>query len=272
MSNISRERVESPTGHVLARMFYSHASQPFIPTAIQHTGMQDGISGTEKAKSLLRQGVGLVIIYTHPSRTDTHRLMGLWRDREYAVPTCLIPIAFHQINLAARISAWPTGVKFHGIVTKETVARGKNKGHKEGDGSRTFLTRAVAILSGGGIVLLAPSATRTPVLTMPEGLLKPTDTLLNAVQRSGIPFAVMSTGFEIDGVTSYAEANGFNLFRRYTLNTGYTFTDSEILERLEEFRTERKLPSNPKRPFDYTDQWLFETQLPSLVPPAYLPK
>lgn len=271
MSNISKERAESPTGHVLARIFYSHASQPFIPTSIQHEGVQDGISGTEKAKSLLKKGVGLVIIYTHPSRTDTHRLMGLWRDREYAAPPCLIPIAYHQINLAARISAWPTGVEFHGIVTKETVARGKNQGHKEGDGSRAFLTRAVTILSKGGIVLLAPSTTRTPVLTMPEGLLKPTDALLNAAQRHGTHFAVMSTGFEIDGVTSYEEASGFNLFRRYTLKTGYTFTDREISEELKKFRTEKGLLFNTKRPFDDTDQWLFETQLPSLVPPAYRP-
>ena len=271
MSTISKELAESPIGHVLTRGFYSLASQLVIPTSIVHEGMQNGISGAERAKTLLKMGVGLIIIYTHPSRTDTHRLMGLWRNHEYAVPSCLIPIASHQMNVAARISALPTGVEFHGIVTKETVARRQNKGHKEGYGSTKFLEIAIQRLSAGGIVLLAPSATRTPVLTMPEGLLTPTDVLLNAAQRKSIPFAVMSTGFEINGVTSYQDASGFNLFRRYTLHTGNTFTDSEILERLEAFRTEKGLLFNPKRPFNDTDQWLFETQLPSLVPPAYRP-
>lgn len=267
------EKQRSPMGHVLMRMFYSHASQLFIPTAIRHEGNQDGITGSEKAKQLLQEGVGLVITYTHPSRTDTHRLMGLWRDSEYAKPTCLIPIAIHQFNLAARISAWPAGLEFHGIVTKETVARGKNNGHEENYGSIKFLEIALKRLAGGGIVLLAPTTTRTTRLTMPEGL-RPTDMLLNTAQRRGIPFALMPTGFEINGVTLYEEASSFNLLRhrRYTLRTGNTFTDKEVAEQLEEFRNGRALPVDPKRPFNHTDQWLFETQLPSLVPPAYLPR
>jgi len=264
------EQEQSPRGHVLARIFYSHASQLIIPTSIERRGEQDGVAGAERAKSLLRDGVGLVIIYTHPSRTDTHRLMGLWRDNEYATPPCLIPIAYHQMNLAARISAWPTGVEFHGIVTKETVARGKNKGHEEGYGSIKFLEVGIQTLSRGGIVLLAPSSTRTTRLTMPDGI-RPTDMLLNTAQRKGVPFALMSTGFEINGVTSYEHANGFNFFRRYTLRTGNTFTNREILEQLERFRTERGLQADSRRPFNDTDQWLFETQLPSLVPVTYHP-
>lgn len=262
------EQEKSLLGHIIGRKIYSRLSQFFIPTIIRPEDTGDGITGVERAKLLLRDGVGLVIIYTHPSRTDTYRLMGLWQHDEYARPRCLIPIALHQFSLAAKISAWPSGIEFHPIVTKETVARGKNNDLKEGHGSVSFLETAVRLLAGGGIVLLPPTATRTPVLSMPEGI-RPTDMLLNAAHRKGVSFAILITGFEIDGVTSYEDASGINLFRRYTLHTGRTLLDSEIANQLARFREERGLAG--KRLFSGTDQWLFETQLPLLVPPAYRP-
>lgn len=265
------EQEESPLGHVIGRKIYSHLSQLVIPTAIRPEDGGNSVTGVEKARNLLRDDIGLVIIYTHPSRTDTFRLMGLWKYGEYARPRCLIPIAYHQFNLAAKISAWPSGIEFHPIVTRETVARGKNGGLEENHGSVSFLKTAVKLLAGGGIVLSPPTATRTPVLSMPEGT-RPTDILLNAAHSKRVSFAVLVTGFEIDGVTSYEKARGFNLLRKYILHTGNTFTADEILEQLDSFRETRGLTIDPKRPFNDTDQWLFETQLPLLVPPAYRPK
>lgn len=266
MAKIEQEEVSR--GHFIGRRVYSQLSRLLVPTTIHPEDTGDGITGVERAKSLLQDGVGLVIIYTHPSRTDTYRLMGLWRYGEYAWPRCLIPIAYHQFNLAAKISAWPSGIEFHSIVTKETVASRRNNGLKEGHGNRSFLETAVKLLAGGGIVLLPPTATRTSVLSMPERI-RPTDMLLDMANIRRVRFAVFFTGFEINGVTSYENASGLNLFKRYTLHTGRTLLDSEIANQLARFREEKGLEG--KRPFSGTDQWLFETQLPSLVPPAYRP-
>lgn len=252
--------------HFIVRKAYQKLSGLLLPTDLKP---EDGGEGIERARSLLREGLGFVIIYTHPSRTDTYRLMELWQYDEFAERRCLIPIAYHQFNRWVTTSAWPTGTEFYPIVTEETVNRKKNNGLSEGYGSRRFLNNAVEALSQGGTVLLAPSMTRTAQLKLPEKL-RPTDMLLNGAHMRRVPFAVLFTGFEINSVTSYESARGINLFRKYTLHTSSTLTDSEILKKLVNFREDNGL--DLKRPFNGTDEWLYQTQLPSLVSPAYHPK
>jgi len=255
--------------HFNARKKYQRLSKFILPTELKP---EDGGEGVDRARSLLREGTGLVIVYTHPSRTDTYRLMDLWQYDEFAERRCLTPIALHQYNKIARKTAAPTGLEFYPVVTSETIARRKNKGLTEGHGRMKFLDGANEALAGGGIILFAPTTTRTSELSMPPGKLRPTDILLNYAQMKGVRFAVMSTAFEINGVTSYQHASGLNVFRNYTLHTGSTFMDNEILEQLVKFRKDNNLPEKTKRPFDNTDEWLVQTQLPLLVPPAYFPK
>lgn len=241
-----------------------------LPTKIKaesDPGEEDPI---KKAKKLLNDGTGLIIVYTHPSRTDTNRLMGLWKEREFAERRCLIPIARHQFILPARLSAMLSNLEFYPIVTQETINKNKNGDLALNHGSRGFLKSAREALAQAGVILVAPSMTRSPHLLLPD-IFQPTDILLNAAREDHTQVAVMTTGFEIQGATSYDSAGGYNFFRGYTLHVGKTWEGDEILEELERFRGERNLSENPKRPFTYTDQWLYETQFPKVVPPYYLP-
>ncbi len=255
--------------HFASRQRYQRLSKYILPTGLKP---EDGGVGLERARSLLHEGVGLVIVYPHLSKTDTYRLEELWQYQEFAERRCLTPIALHQDNLLARKTAAPTGLEFYPIVTPETVIREKNKGLPEGHGRMGFLNSSARALAEAGIILFAPTGTRMSELSMPPGRLRPTDILLNHVDMRGVPFAIFVTAFEIDGVTSYKKAAGLNLRKRYTLHTGSTFLASEILEELATFREEKRLPADPKRPFDNTDKWLYEKQFPLLVPPAYNPK
>lgn len=261
----------SPLKDRLGRWIYEKISHVLIPTDLKP---EDGGEGIKKVRRLLEKGVGSVAIYTHPSQTDTYRKMVLWKYPEFRDRRHLIPIAYHQFNGLVVASAWLPGMEFYPVVTPETIAKGKNNKLKEGHGGLRFLREGVTALSEAGIILLAPTRTRTSILSMPQGRLAPTDALLNDAYGKGINFAVFVTGFEINGVTNYAKARGLNMLRNrhYTLHTGNTFTADELLDKLSRFRQERNLKENPRRPFDHTDRWLYETQLPYLVPPAYLPK
>lgn len=265
----------SPRRHMISRMLYQKLSGLLIPTHLKQERSGEEIEGIEKARRSLEEGRGVVVIYTHPSRLDTHRLMELWKYPEFAERRCLIPIAYHQFNRVVVATSWPTGVEFYPIVTQETVNKQKNNSKPEGYGSVEFLREVIKALSQGGTILLAPTTTRTSVLSRPpEGKLQPTDALLNAAHTRRVPFSILFTGFEINGATSYENVRGFNIFtnRHYTLHIGRTLTDAEILDEVTNFRRGRDLSEDPKRPYNGTDAWLYETQLPLLVPPAYLPK
>lgn len=95
--------------------------------------------------------------------------------------------------------------------------------------------------------------------------------LLNTAHSKKVLVAILVTAFEINGVTNYASADGFNFRKRYTLHAGAALTSEEVLEALAKFRQHKGLPI-PKRPFDDTDQWLYETQFPPLVPLSYRPQ
>src|SRR5438105_1805288 len=111
---------KSPFGHFVARRVYQILSRVLLPTDLKP---HDGGEGMEKAKSLLRKGVGIVIVYTHPTGTDTYREEELWQYNEFAERRVLTPIALHQDKKIARISAAPTGLEFHPVVTTETIER-----------------------------------------------------------------------------------------------------------------------------------------------------
>lgn len=277
--NGSVERVGA--GHFVARKLYDGVvSELFVPTTLN-----EETDGVQKARTFLKAGIGLAIPYTHPSRLDPHRLAKLWKYNEFAEREVLFPISLHQYTIGAIIPAWPTGLKFHPVITRETIERFKAAQAKQGNeitdrqariqlgkpAERDYLDVAVDTLAHGGIVCYAPTTTRTPELAMPPGRLRPSDLLFNAAASRGVRFGVLVTAYEINGAEDYQAFRGLNLFKRYTLHTGDAFLDEELVDRLEDFRAERNLP--PRRnPFDNTDDWLYQTQLPSLVPPAYRPR
>lgn len=282
MQGASKERV--PGQQVLIRRLYQLALGAILPTTIEPE------SHIERAKELLESGYGLAIAYTHFSMSEPIRLTKLWKHLAFAKRDYVIPIATHQYHKGAQLLSAHTGIEFCQLVTPETVARGKNNGHKVGFGSKDYLTKGGTALITGGIVPFAPSAHRTPELTLPPDF-QPTDQLLNKAYRlrqirqkhlrqrgetldqtPKMQFGLLAIGVEIANVTDYSSTTGMNPLRRYIFRLGMPVTDKELLERLAEFRQANNLP-NPKddRPFDDTDLWLFKKIFPELVPPSYLP-
>lgn len=256
----------------IARRGYTFLGGLLLPTELRVEALdQEGRNGLEKANDLLQQGFGMTVVYTHPAKLDPFHLMKLWAEDAFRSAPIVVPIADHQNGWYVQAIASPTGTEIPSVVTPETMRKAIKKGKKidRAQAQKKFncyLSLSTDALAHAGVVLLASSATREPFLK--PSALKPTETLLNRVPAP-TRFGVMCAGIEIEGVTDYSKAKGFNIGKRHIIRLGPTFTDEDVAVRLREFREVNNLPEQPDLPFANVDEWIRTTQLPPLVPPAY---
>lgn len=193
----------------------------------------DNDHGIDKAKEVLRQGNGLIIIINHFSLKDPPLAINeVLRHTEMSNKKVISPVAYHMDKKLYHWLGKMIGVTLKPIVTKNTVKEGKNNGRELNDGMKEYSSGAIRLLKEGGIVILAPQGTRMSHLGQRDN---PTvGTLMATARRNGLEnFAFLFIGFSIEGVDDYSgkKVRGFNPLRKYGINIGACLTSEEMLTR-----------------------------------------
>lgn len=239
--------------------------------AIAHTGgifeaivpvnVIDRAQNREKAAEMLKDGMGLVIILNHPSAGDHLRVAhALFENEVLRNAQISIGIAHHQYPYPVAKLMDYTGVDAHGIVTENTMRKGKNRlhptqkagllfdfakshipwnGHSEKErisaktrwqnrnkplrqmhGGADYVRSAVETLNTGGVVFLGPQGKRSTILEPWEG--DPVEMLLKRVaDRKNI-------GFLFVGVDARGGSEGFNPEHVYRISIGSAIPYEEL--------------------------------------------
>lgn len=255
----------------------TRALSPFLPADFIDKG-----NSLQKVRKLKEdENRNIIVLSTHPSAADQPREYPIiWSFPEFQRTKFHVPTAYHIYNTLTRVLSWYCGVQLYPIVTADTVAEGKNKGHNAGYGNRAYFMAmkqvSEACVSGQepAVIFLTQSAGVRSSLTIPKS--KAAELLMTV---AGTQSAVLLMGVEINGVDQYCEkTSGKNIGKRYTIRLGPVYRNEEILELLQKYRDSNNLFLQRKgkfyerknRPYAFLDHWLFKEAFPPLVPPSYL--
>lgn len=139
----------------------------------------------------------------------------------------LAPIAYHQYREAKGPAAM-FGVELAPLITDDTVKYLEKHGQaipKRRTAFSAYLRKAKEVLDQGGIVALAPQAGRRPNLEE-TATGRPIEALLGRTDNNVV---LLPIGFGLRGVKDYADARGYNLFKRYQMQIGRVFTKEELM-------------------------------------------
>ena len=211
----------------------------------------------DKAKKILKEGNGLIIVINHFSQKDPFQaIREIFYHRVTDSKKLIAPNAYHMDHKVLHYLAPALDVTRKMIVTRNTVDEGKNNGLELNYGKKEYYADSINLLRKGGILLLAPQATRMPNLGQPHnraagGILK------FARESECTNFAFLFMGIGIKGIDDYSteKIRGLNLFKKYTVNIGSCLTSKEIL---------KKVGGN----FSNVEGIIYE-ELRKVVPPSY---
>lgn len=191
--------------------------------------------GLEKARALVKQGYGLIIVYNHFSMREGADAV------EFAIQQPIlgdrpisVPIAWHQYYSPFRpildYLQKKATINFHPIVNEDTKDKKKFKDLTEGLGIVAYTRASLRTLKKGGVVTVAIQTGRRSHL-YEKGIKKSLSTLMKLARRGDFnKYAVLFVGIEKPGVKDYStQKRKFNLFRKYRFNVGDTFTAEELL-------------------------------------------
>lgn len=193
--------------------------------------------GLLRAEKLGIQGFGIVVVYRHFSSNDPLVLTGFCHNQSEMLDEkeVFTPLAYHEYTRAAKRLLEYFGVTPLPIVTRETVKKHENydaAGNtlRLGTGTDQYKVAAKSLLERGGVLFVAPSATRTPTHEPWKhaiGML---------VEATGDNVAFMSVGLDIQDptITNYERYRGFNIRKTYLVSIGDTLTKAELIQRAEE--------------------------------------
>lgn len=115
---------------------------------------------------------------------------------------------------------------------------------------------AVETLRNGGIVVIAPQATRLPYLKEPGIHDIAMALLIRGTTKAGVnDFGILPVGFSIKGITDYMPHSGLNVGVRYKVDIGSLWLKNAALQ-------------SAKKAGWTLDKWTFE-RLKELLPPDY---
>ncbi len=244
--------------------FLQHAARKLTTTVLSHTVFRsertDNGHGIDKAKEVLRQGNGLIIVINHFSLKDPPQAINeVFLHREMGSKKVVAPVAYHMDKDWYHKLGKIIGVTLTPVVTENSVKEGKNNGHKLNEGKIEYLNESTQLLKKGGVVVLAPQGTRMSYLGQPD---KPIiGTIMAGAKKNGLEkFAFLFMGFRVEGVDNYSDkkVRGFNLLKKYGINIGACLTNHELMEKAGgDFRA--------------VDRIAYE-ELRKIVPPNYIGK
>lgn len=205
---------------------------------------QDSLSKLEHFSQL---GYGSVILLNHFSRGDIPRAIAYVMDnRILGKREILMPEAIHRHKNWYDHAGARMGITFSPIPIEDTLTYLQKHPElsskyqaaltREGVASHlnSYLNQALDVLSRGGVIILFPQGGMRSSL---ENVTPAVSTLLKRADRADInKFTLIFLGLGIEGVKNYQEQNSetLNLFRRYYLTYGASFTKEEFIIKAQE--------------------------------------
>lgn len=218
-----------PQWSLLARLILDLALKPFYPSVIT-----DPYNSLSKAKSSVKSGRGLVIVFTHFSlrdAMDVNRVL-VYRDPIFRDREVVNPLAYYQYGWFLKL----VGFLFHGnfcpIVNDSTL---KKKGYEhlpKGMGLKEFAQKSNNILKNAGLVTLALNATRRESLGLNDTQ-KPVGYFIASQKSLGfVDFDILTVAFKAENVKKYTRdiVGGMNLNRKFTVIVGKYYSVVNLLK------------------------------------------
>ncbi len=241
----------------IARSIVGPALGFFFPTEIIHQSQ----GSVEKAKKLLREGYGLIVIYNHFSLDDPLRVLSVLHSLKLTEGKSIIhPLAMHQSRNfpGLTFTSNALGVNLSPIITKNTVKAEKAthdlKKSSRGSGHRQFRERAIELLGNGGIVVVSSQGERQEKLDYENIKRRTMKKLFMDLDKQNIEkIAIMIIGVDIKGTNSYSkkEVGGINFGREGVARIGEILTLEEIKKEIENTYPGQKY-------WDVFDNWTAE--------------
>lgn len=201
-----------------------------------------GLNGLSRARSLLDQGYGLVVGYTHFSERDPVDIMRFIMNWPGLGERVIVsPIAHHmqeKYGWALDPLSRGASVDLYPIVIQDTVDKEAYKDLQLGTGLPEYLKAAAHILSLGGIVPISLQEGRREVLGHPKPALS--RLMIKATRSHVEKYAVMFVGVELKGVEEFGAMKGWNIIDTthpgklgvhvMRINIGSTYTADEVFD------------------------------------------
>lgn len=237
MNTLERQTSILTPGEKLSRIVV-----PSIFTPLLYEVHPVGLNGLSRARSLLDQGYGLVVGYTHFSERDVIDVMRFIMNWPGLGERVIVsPIAHHMQEKYGHVLgplSRGASVDLYPIVIQDTVDKEEYKDLQLGTGLPVYLNAAAHILSLGGIVPISLQEGRREVLGDPKPAL---GRLMIKAKRAHIEkYAVMFVGFELKGVEEFGSMKGWNIIDRthpgklgvhvMRINIGSTYTADEVFD------------------------------------------
>ncbi len=217
-----------------------HLIRPFFPIEIQTRE-----NTQSKLANLVNSGYGVLELYTHLSEDDQFRLLAstyrLWP--ELISKTAYTPVAHHIYERARPFNDF-FGVISRGIVTEDTIARGKNYvevGDENGFqkveldssfGQWDYVKEARFFLENSGLVFVAPQLGRRK--TLEQSNKRPVEILLRHLELANIAIVFAGIGFK--RVANYQrDFSGLNVGRDYVIKFGPVLTQDELSQEADNY-------------------------------------
>lgn len=208
-----------------ARKLTVFALSPFL-----RAETTDEYHSIDRAKELSRHGNGLIVIINHFSYKDPPQAINkIFYTKVIGSKKIIAPITIDEYTSLVRLLGKITDVSLKPIITETTKREGKNKDLKLGEGQGDYISKSVALLKKGGIVLIAPQGARMPYLDRLDK--RAIGRLLISVERAKVNnYAFLFIGLGIKGVDDYSgeDIKGLNSSKEYTVNIGACLTREEL--------------------------------------------
>jgi hypothetical protein len=211
------------------RRCFAHAFEKPLYYRIDTTKFE----GYSRAKELMADGYGLIIVFNHFSWRDGLVIVDwMMSDEDIRQREVVMPMAYHQydmfkliINPLSKLS----NLHIMPIVISDTLQKKRYRHLPLGYGMLAYMQEAKEVMESHGVIGVNPQQGRRASLGEPTVALSLL--MYNALQENiGNRYALLFTGLDIEGASDYEKLRGLNLGQEYVLTTGNCFTRDEIFD------------------------------------------
>lgn len=217
------------------RMVAEKITAPLLPRRIV-----DPDHNLERVEQAVREGQGIVAVFTHFSEGDGPRFSRtVFRNATLRRKEVLYPIALHHDNralskfsdlLGTPLAPIPTGNTFEApgyenLRTKEGLVYARSL-------KESYMEKCKEILSGGGIVTVAEQGERAGQMDM-NSTKNPVRTLIKEMNKRNVTeYGILPVAFGLKKTTTYdpEQVGGLNIGRKYQVFLGEYVPLEDLLE------------------------------------------